>query len=227
MIFGDELAWRIMEGATTELRRPVDAQAPDREPYKVGRRYPVQYRRKRTHEDGLGDGSDLVLVTIGQVEVVQQERSTLDAMTNKDAKRSRYRSLAAFRLAWEEAHGTWDPEAPVWVVSIEPATQADKPLFLARPVLGKSGDYTRNPKRAIDEAEVLDDVALRQFAEEARRRAEILQAERIAETRARSLAKRVREEALASGRAGVDVSAELDAIADQVAEIERKREQAA
>lgn len=111
----------------------------------------------------------------------------------------------------------------VWVLDLRVAT--DRPRYLApagRP-RGSELGYTRSQSQAIDDREAVDEVTLQRFSKDAEERGKIMRHERLLMERARSLGRRVREEALRTGRAGIDVSRELDEIEAQLREIERKR----
>lgn len=136
-----------------------------------------------------------------------------------------------------------DPDQPVWVIAFE--VERDTPRLLSpagrprgddlghtdrrhdalpgAPILaGFGGPTFRTP----DEPEAIDTTLLRpEWAEQAKARHAAASTREVRD-RARTLGVRVREEALAVGRAGLDASPELDVIEQQLASLEAKRQAA-
>jgi hypothetical protein len=225
VIFEGDHPHLAVAGRKTRLTRPVEH--PDEtEPYTEGRRYPIQRRRSPTALDAdIDRRRGYAIDTLAQVVVSKIERTQLGELDDRAARAEGFANLYLFKEWWREEHGSWAADADVWVVRFE-LEREGRPRYLARTDAGH-GDYTQDPRRAIDDAEVVDEWTQQSFARAAQAANDVLRAEQKAKERSRSLAKRVREEALTNARAGIDVSDELEAIAEQVAAMERKRERAA
>jgi hypothetical protein len=113
-------------------------------------------------------------------------------------------------------------DRPVWAIRFV-LDREQQPRYLASEGAGDERNYTANPGRAIDEPAAVDDSTLERFASDNRDRFELHTAADRLRERARTLAKRAREETLAAGRVGLDVTAELDEIDKQLRAIEFRR----
>lgn len=114
----------------------------------------------------------------------------------------------------------------VWAVTFV-LDREQKPLMLAPFGRGDDHGYTSSPTQALHgEGEVVDQATVAAFAQENRERYELTTASERLRERARTLGRRIREETIATGRAGVDVTAELDAIEAQLRTIEFRRREA-
>lgn len=205
MILDVALCRAALRGAKTQIRRPV--RRGETWASRVGRLIPIH--------PGYGEPM------AGRVLLTDVRREHLRDVTVDGAQAEGFKTVEEFRAAWCERWGTWVPERQVWVLVIRPHAESG---FLT-PATGRrrdQSDYTHTGD-PLDAGEVVDYAALERYATDAAmaRREEHLR------RRARSLARRVREETLALGRAGVDVTQELDAIEAQLAAMERKRGMAA
>jgi hypothetical protein len=54
-----------------------------------------------------------------RVLVTEVSRARLGEMTDEDGRAEGYNDLQAFRAVWERMHGSWDPEAAVWVIRFQ------------------------------------------------------------------------------------------------------------
>ena len=91
---------RVLDGTQTQTRRPIRQRK--RYTYTVGTTYAVQAA------SGKGGGARL--------EVLHVREQLLGAVTEADARAEGYENLAAFRHAWTEQYGGFNPAEDVWMV---------------------------------------------------------------------------------------------------------------
>lgn len=232
MIFKPEMVQRILAGSKTMTRRKLKPGETECR-YREGRPYAVQAGRGKK-------ATTRIVVT-----EVRAER--LGDISDADAQREGFRGRHQFNDYWRKLHGSLEPDEQVWVISFHLLRELPVRL-LARDsshgytdkrstALGPDNtqhrevveDKVRGLRRVVieDEPEAVDEITLEQFAHEAASTGEVLRAEQKLKERGRSVGRRVREEAIQSGRAGVDVTEELAAIQELVERMERKRERAA
>lgn len=123
------------------------------------------------------------------------------------------------------ARPVWRPTARGMVV-----ITTEEPCLLtyaARP-RGTVRGYTNDPALAMpDEPEAVDPDCLADLTKQAHARGQVLRGEQQLHREARTLSRRLREETLATGRKGLDVTSELAKIREQLDAIEAKRREAA
>jgi hypothetical protein len=141
--------------------------------------------------------------------------------------RARFEQRHADRLVWAITFEL-DRESPRLLA---PATDdedytSQSARALTEPTMGIDGDGHRRP---VPEPEPVDDATLERFAVDAaaRRAGEPGRREEALRQRARSLARRLRQEADIGARSGEDVIAELVQIEEQIRLLERGRDEAA
>jgi hypothetical protein len=189
MIFRPELANKIRAGEKTQTRRPIKpGEATCR--YKVEHSYAVQ----------TGRGKPQVARIV--VTDVRQER--LGDISRDDAKREGFKRKGfgdpdTFKAYWSEMHGGIDLDQLVWVISFE--LDRDTPRYLAPAQPGRP-DYTHDRTRALDPAEVVDDMTLDQYAHDNQARFEATHQTEIGRRNLRSSMERLKRIAKAHGDHG-------------------------
>lgn len=165
MIFGPDELRRIKAGRKTQHRRPI---VHDRECfYKPGRAYKVS---SSTHR-----------AATFQITITGVDRSRLDAMTLRDARREGFRTTADFMEHWRDKHlaRLCAPDTPIWVLSFVLGDQTDRPRFLAARPGPPHGDYVDSTARALKEsAEEVSEAAQGRYAANAALEREIILGER-------------------------------------------------
>jgi hypothetical protein len=123
---------RIRQGIKTQDRRPITGEKECA--WKLNRAYKAQASHR---------AATLEITMIGI------ERSTLEAMTLRDAKREGFRTSDEYRAHWSELHGKWNPKTRVWVLSFVAGDHTDRPRLLAARPGPPHGDYVTEPARAL------------------------------------------------------------------------------
>ena len=100
MIFGDEMADKVLAGLKTETRRRGRGDEPCR--YVPGRDYAVQ-RGRGMHSEG-------------RIRVVSVHRETLGQMLHWKAVREGFSGVGEFMRYWESLHGGYVHDEHVWVI---------------------------------------------------------------------------------------------------------------
>jgi hypothetical protein len=140
MIFRPELVKAILAGKKTQTRRVVK-HSEDASRYRAGRSYALQRGRG--------------MRAVARIDITAVRMEMLHAIDEADARNEGFDSRAAFMDYWEALHGNRD-DRPVWVLTFTVAAEQEQPLYLARPVPGRRGDYTRIRDQAVDDLPVVD-----------------------------------------------------------------------
>lgn len=228
MIFRPGLVRLIAAGKKTATRRVVKP-GEERCAYRIGRSYAVQ----------IGRGKPAVL----RVVIAAVEPQRLGDLTYDDARAEGYRTRAdlahtwmvshdqgytdddrddddtATLTRWERRHG----DTPVWAITFTLDTAESVRLLHRR---SEHGYTTRREDALSDEPEGVDAQTLDAFAADNRARHTAARPDDELARRARTLGRRVREETLATSRAGIDVTTELDRITRELDAIVTKRKAA-
>lgn len=183
MIFRPQLARAVIDGRKTMTRRPVKGDTPCR--YKAGHDYAVQPGRGKpaigrikvldvrdepvgriTHADARAEGfrntAAFKAYWVRLYDARWVERLEVDI--TEDLGGGRSESELVYRFDVAHAH------KPVWVIAF--TTTTDTPRFLAPPGQGTvdingNADYTENPRRAIDDLEVIDTATQERYSKDA------------------------------------------------------------
>jgi hypothetical protein len=189
VIFRPELAAKIGAGEKTQTRRPIK---PDEATcrYKVEHSYAVQPGRGKAQ--------------VARIVVTDVRQERLGDISRDDAKREGFKRKGfgdpdAFKAYWSEMYGGIDEDQLVWVISFE--LDRDTPRFLAPAQPGRP-DYTRDPRRALDPAEVVDDMTLDQYAHDNHARYAATHRDELGQRQLRSSMERLKRIAKAHGDKG-------------------------
>lgn len=223
MIFEPDIARKIARGEKTMVRRPVNGRSTDQFglcQVKVGRRYPVEYAelsRVSEMDREVREKHHLAWLVVTEV-----RRERLGDVTAEDAAREGFvrkgfGQVESFRQDWTERHGKFPAELEVWVIAFDVEPEMD--MYLTAGVIGPPhGDYTTNPRRASDDASVIDDASATRYAKEAQK------ADHLREQRRRDewdLMEEYRRAKAEADRLGVDTSHHDRVIKDRIARIRR------
>lgn len=99
---------KIFEGRKTQTRRI------HKHTWKVGKVYGIRDRWFRKPQ--------------GYILITRKFRQRLGDISLEDIKKEGYNSLREFRRAWEEIHGSWDPEQVVIVYEFKVVSKTGKLL---------------------------------------------------------------------------------------------------
>lgn len=229
----------IVKGKQTVMRRPV--KQGERHPwFRPGRNYAIQ--------PGLGQ-RQITRIAINTIEAGRLGDITFNDVRAEGFRTTiEYKAfwVRTYDAAWvvreenrlertvtdEELAGRFDTrhaDTAVWIVGFE-LDRSHRPRLLAPTARGeRDGDeygYTDNPTRSLrDEPEAVDASILAKFAEDAAMRWRGLPGSREEHLRRRerSLRIRLRQAALNAGRAGVDITRQLDSIEHHIRMLEQQR----
>lgn len=218
MNFKSSDAAKIVDGRIVQIWKPVTGPLTDEFGIcriKVGR--PVEVRDEAYDLLGV---IDIVAVRRARIGDIRPEEARASGFINTRGQGS----TSLFFEGWRDTYGVLHREQEAWVITFE--FERDRSLFLARTIGGPGGDYTPNRRLSNDEAEVVDPSAQLKFSQNAAAIREIVHGATNLQKRAKSLGRRVREEILAAGRAGLNVDAEVTVIAEQLELIEQRRDEA-
>jgi hypothetical protein len=208
VIFRPKLVAKIFAGQKTQTRRPVKS-GELHCPYVVGKRYAVQ--------PGAGKQA------VARILIKDIGREQLGDIDAKGAQLEGFKRRDQFIDYWRELYGRVDEEQLVWVLTFELDGEMARFLAPSR----EAHDYTHDPRRAIDELEVVPESWRDPGAGQARERHRQERREQDRRRSGTSIVQQVRSEIVAADRGGVDIAAELAEIHRQVEGIRRKREKAA
>lgn len=171
------------------------------------------------------------------ITITHARREPLGAITYTDARHEGHRTRDEFKIAWVRDHDrTWTNQNPhadnddylvrfdhrhaermVWAITFTPNHDVDQ--YMARPT-ANSGDYTRNPRRAIDDIPTVDKAWTDKFAKQAAADNAARQAHHRAQTEKLPLYERLRR--LEQAGDHIDRSSELRVIRKRIAALEAK-----
>jgi hypothetical protein len=223
MIFRAEIARKIARGEKTMVRRPVNGRTTDQFGLcrvKVGRRYPVEYAEES--QVSSADRKVRQVNHLAWLVVTEVRRERLGDVNAEDAAREGFvrkgfGQVDLFRQDWVEHHGQFVAELEVWVIAFD--VEPEMPMYLTSGVIGPPhGDYTTNPRRTSDGAEVVDAAFASRYANEAKR------ADALREQRRRDewdLMEEYRRAKADADQLGLDTSHHDRVIKDRIARIRR------
>lgn len=247
MIFKPGLLERILAGKKTMTRRPVKPGelACELDLARTTTRFVAGCRYVPGRDYAVRAGK--TAPGIGRIRITAVRLEHLGDITPQDAIAEGFKRTDEFFAHWQQLHGAVEREQWVWAISFDLVREMPARLlardsshgYTEKRALALGPDNTEHrevfeePRTGLrrvlieDEPEAVDEFTLERFATEARATGEVLRGEQKLKERSRSVARRVREEALRSGRAGVDVSPELAAIEEQLERMQHKRESGA
>lgn len=119
MLFKHSIYVKILTGDKTVTRRPLD-KVKGRQVYEQGKVYPIlNGYKKPTH----------------WIRIKSKTRQALGKMTEEDAHKEGFETLAEFKLTWVALYGKkWNPRQVVWVYDFELLTE--KPVDPSQRNLG-------------------------------------------------------------------------------------------
>jgi hypothetical protein len=228
VIFPPDIARKIARGEKTMIRRVVDERSTDEFGFcsiKVGRRYAVEHTARRRVSEVDRETRERVHVAWMVVTEVRKERlrdiAPADAAAEGFTRRG-FGAVEEFLADWRERRGhDADIDQEVWAIRFE--VEAEMPMYLASGVIGPPhGDYTTSPRRAADDAEVVDEATASKYAGQARLGAEQQAAINQARRERHELEQRLSRAREEAELRGVDISSPLRVIERQLAAIERR-----
>lgn len=243
MILDSTIAWKILAGAATQVRRVVDNREPGyRE--RQGRRGQSRQRVApfKPHEGTIvtiqkparKDGCDTV-ETVGRATITAYRTQRHGDISFVDVRVSGFKTTAAYKASWVRLHdrawlGRQDDQSDaalvarfdshhadtlVYVLEVEPVKEA-RGRFLAADPGAMETDYVESSARAMPgELEAVEPEVQQRFSEEAYRRDQALRERKARELSRLPLDERVR---LLANRKDIDLSREMRLLSRKVNE---------
>lgn len=229
MKFRSEFIGAIRRGEKTQTRRPYKGH---RCAFAPGHFYVIERVESVREEYEDDEGATKVryedkTTSLGEhIEVRAVRKEILDDISAEDAEAEGFPDPESFLDYYRAEYGNKRKGTLVWVVEFTYAQ--DVPEFLAvQQGLLHPPQYVGSVTRAIDEGERVDDMTLREFANDNWERYSELKPNQSADDEARRLGNKLKELRKRAQRTGVDVALEVAVITHQIQEIERKLDEAA
>jgi hypothetical protein len=212
MIFSRKLARLVTEGRKTQTRRKVKEHETSCR-YKVGRHYALQVPAPKSSK------ARAVTREGPRLEIVDTRSELLANLTLEDAQAEGFKTREDFFDYWRELHGpNADLDVEVWVITF--ALFFDAPRFLH---VNSSRGYTSNARDALpDEPEAVDAETQEAINKQNLHHYNVVHAADLAKREARTIAAQLREARAIAIKKGIDISPDVEALKDQIAELQEK-----